>query len=199
MEEYTRNLKTCVAPGLSLGEIYRLVQPGRVCKPVTPRPPASGRNPGQECVRYPRFLTSLHSKINRFLCIYGPPQMQTGQHDGYIHEEISFKAQHKLLTEPNVCGFSVTIVRKICTGRGGEESCLLSSRWTWLCLPCTAPLCYGFQSLEEMAQPATELRATATDISFADKIFSCSQNRRLAESAPAPNCADAWAHFWRHN
>ena len=41
-------------------------------------------------------------------------------------------------TEENVCGFqSVTIVRKICTGRR-EESCLFSSRWTWLCLSCTA-------------------------------------------------------------
>ena len=130
-------------PGLSLGEIYRLVhvrpRPS-LCKPVSSPPPRpTGRNPGQECVRYLLFLTSRfsHATVHEFRCIYEPPSIQTRQHDGYIREDISRKVQHRPRTKTCV-GFSVTIVRKICTAMGGEESCLFSSRWTWLCLPCTA-------------------------------------------------------------
>ena len=46
-----------------------------------------------------------------------------------------------------------------------------------------------------MARAATELRATATDISFADKIFCCSQNRRPVESVSCPELCGCLSAF----
>ena len=93
-------------------------------------------------------------------------------------------------------GFSVTIVRKICTGTGRRGKLSLRLKMDMALSPVHCQLPGGAARGEGAALtllwipeprrngPATELRAT--DISFADKIFCRSQNRGLHESAAAP-------------
>ena len=102
---------------------------------------ADGKESGS---RMRKPSTFPHFTFKHFLRFYehGPHPMPKRQHDGYIQVEINLinATQTPNQQRRRTCvGFSVTIVRKICTGRRGKR-CLLPSlsRWTWLCLPCTA-------------------------------------------------------------